>query len=193
MKWVEIQGLPVSFLQPEGEDFHKITEYSYRCHLLHGQRRETSVCAALGEAKERTSCTVTHSWEQRIYTCFSEKSDVCYGWGKAGTTGWSHLILAQENCLEGQWNLERGLEWGSSGQLEQYRTLPVKSGLEFCKNTVHFEEHIRAACISGCRRKAASHIYQDPENQSYITSYTSKKMAISSLLFFYAHAPFSRN
>jgi len=48
MKWVEIQGLPVSFLQPEGEDFHKITEYSYRCHLLHGQRRETSVCAALG-------------------------------------------------------------------------------------------------------------------------------------------------
>lgn len=88
----------------------------------------------------------------------------CMLWVGQGRDHWLKPFDSGSGKLEGQWNLERVLEWGSSGQLEQYRTLPVKSGLEFCKNTVHFEEHIRAGCISACRSKTASHIYQDPEN-----------------------------
>ena len=192
MKWVEIQGLPVSFLQPEGEDFHKITEYKDRCHLLHGQRRETSVCAALGEAKEKSSYTVTHAWEQRIYKCFSEKSDVCYGWGKAGTTGWSHLIPAQENWkVNGTWRESLSREavgsWSNTGLCLWNQDLNSVKTLFTSKST----SEQGASVAAGAR---LLHTFtRTQKTQSYITSYTSKKLSISSLLFFCAHAPFPRN
>lgn len=138
------------------------------------EERSERLCCIRG-SKWEASCTATHLWEQRIYKCFSEKSDVCYGWGKAGTTGWSHLILAQENCLEGQWNLERVLEWGSSRQLEQYGTL-WNQDLSSVKTQFTWTSTAEQGAPVAAGERPLHIIYQHPENPELSNhSYTSKK------------------
>lgn len=122
MKQVEKQGLPVSSLPQEAEastGLPRTQTGANSCRvggekhvsLLHLRKQRRGAPALWPACRSKGFISVFH------------KSEICHGWGKAGTTGWSHLRLAPGNCLEGSWKLGRVLV-GRRRQWGQHKTLP---------------------------------------------------------------------